>query len=164
MEKTCLKCGIGNGGSAGDWRIALCTPGSERPLQDRAEIRGRPIHAPASWSAVAKRSGDTAFARAKRLRIMSASVRSKAPSSLRFAGGLHRGHRSAMSLPHSAGFSVRENTVGAAANPTFRVLTSGHEHGTLNPIRVGRHVSSAGFPIPTSLASATRVALNLPNA
>jgi len=68
MEKTCLKCGIGNGGSAGDWRIALCTPGSERPLQDRAEIRGRPIHAPASWSAVAKRSGDTAFARTSRLR------------------------------------------------------------------------------------------------
>jgi hypothetical protein len=49
-------------------------------------------------------------------------------------------------------------------NHTIGVLTNRLWRGKLCPIRVGRHVSSAGFPIPTSLASATRVALGLAQA
>jgi hypothetical protein len=49
-------------------------------------------------------------------------------------------------------------------NHTIGVLTNRPGRGKLWAIRVGRHVSSAGFPIPTSLASATRVALDFAQA
>src|SRR5690606_14360388 len=70
---------------------------------------------PASWSAVAERSADTAFARTRPVEIKIALVRSKAPSTLRSAGAVQNLAEFVASLKERG--SVSRSTLGDRETP-----------------------------------------------